>query len=75
MALTHLIAKVMEKSSDGAAYETFCGAVRTAGAVFAHRMCTDWCKSLSQPLKCNSLTPHKAPELAKLQAKSYVGVR
>ena len=26
-------------------------------------------------LKCSSLTPHEAPELAKLQAESYVGVR
>ena len=32
-------------------------------------------QSLSQPLKCSSLTPHEAPELAKLQAESYVGVR
>ena len=30
--------------------------------------------SLSQPLKCNSLTPHEAPKLAKLQEESYVGV-
>ena len=55
--------------------ETFCGALGTAVAVFAHRMCTVWCKSLSQPPKCSSLTPHEAPELAKLQAESYVGVR
>ena len=33
----------------GIAAETFCGAFRTAVAVFAHRMCTDWCKSPSQP--------------------------
>ena len=59
----------------GAQAETFCGALRTAVALFAHRMCTIWCKSLSQPLKCSSLTPHKAPELAKLQAESYVVVR
>ena len=39
--------------------ETVCGALRTAVAVFAHRMCTIWCKSLSQPLKCSSLTPHE----------------
>ena len=32
-------------------------------------MCTIWCKSLSQPLKCSSLAPHEAPELAKLQAE------
>ena len=25
--------------------------------MFAHRMCTVWCKSLSQPPKCSSLTP------------------
>ena len=55
--------------------ETVCSALRTAVAVFAHRMCTIWCKSLYQPLKCSSLTPHEAPELAKLQAESYVGVR
>ena len=55
--------------------ETFCGALGTAVAVFAHWMCTGWCKSLSQPLKYSSLTPHEAPELAKLQAESYVGVR
>ena len=28
--------------------------------------------SLSPPLKCISLTPHGTPELAKLQAASYV---
>ena len=44
------------------------------GGVFAHRMCTNWYKSLSQPLKCDSLTPTEAPELARLQAASYVGV-
>ena len=55
--------------------ETVCGALRTAVAVFAHRMCTIWCKSLSQSLKCSSLTPHKAPELDKLQAELYMGVR
>ena len=38
-------------------------------------MCTVWCKSLSQPLKYSSLTPHEAPELTELQAESYVGVR
>ena len=46
--------------------------VRTAVAEFAHRMCTIWGKSLSPPLKCSSLTPHEAPELAKLQTESYV---
>ena len=50
-------------------------ALRTAVAAFAHRMRTVWCKSLSQLLKCNLLRPHEAPELAKLQAESYVGVR
>ena len=40
--------------------------------MFAHRMCTIWCKSLSQPLKCSSLTPHEAPELAKFQAELVV---
>ena len=55
--------------------ETFYGELGTAVAVFAHRMCTVWCKSLSQPLECSSLTPHEAPELAKLQAESCVGVR
>ena len=55
--------------------ETFCGALGTAVAVFAHRMCTIRGKSLSQPLKCSSLTPHEAPELGTLQAESYVGVR
>ena len=59
----------------GAQAETFCGTLRTAVAVFAHRMCTIWCKSQSQPLKCSSLTPHDAPELAKLQEESYVGGR
>ena len=49
--------------------------LRTAVAVFAHRMCTIWCKSLFQPLKFNSLTSHGAPELAKLQVALYVGVR
>ena len=55
--------------------EFLSGALRTAVAVFAHRMCTIWYKSLSEPLKCISLTPHEAPELAKLQAESYVGIR
>ena len=32
-------------------------------------------KPVSKPLKCSSLAPHEAPELAKLQAESYVGVR
>ena len=32
-------------------------------------------QSLSQPTKCIPLTVHKAPELTKLQAASYVGVR
>ena len=40
--------------------KTFCGALGTAVTVFAHRMCTIWFKSLSQPLKCSSLTPHEA---------------
>ena len=30
---------------------------------------------LSQPLKCNPPTPHKAPKLAKFQEASRVGVR
>ena len=30
-------------------------------------------ESLSQPLKCSPITPHEAPEIAKLQAASYVG--
>ena len=55
--------------------DTVCGALRTAVAVFAHRMCTIWGKSLSLSLECSSLTPHEAPELAKRQAESYVGVR
>ena len=55
--------------------EMVCDVLRTAVAVFAHRMCIIWCKSLSQPLKCSSLTPHEAPELAKLKAESYVGVK
>ena len=55
--------------------ETGCGALETAVAVFAHRMCTIWRKSLSQPLKFSSLTPHEAPDLAKMQAESYVAVR
>ena len=50
-------------------------ALRTAVAVFAHQMCIDWCKSLSQPLKWISLTPHEAPEVDKLQVASYVGAR
>ena len=32
-------------------------------------------QSLSQPIKCIPLTVHKAPELTKLQAASYVKVR
>ena len=32
-------------------------------------------QSLSQPTKYIPLTVHKAPELTKLQAASYVGVR
>ena len=59
----------------GAVAEMVCGALGTAVAVFAHRMYTIWSKSLSQPLKCSSLTPHEAPEVAKLQAESYVVVR
>ena len=51
----------------------FCGALRTAVAVFAHQMCIIWCKSLSQSLKCSSLTPHEAPELAKLQGRVVCG--
>ena len=43
--------------------------------VFARRMCPIWSKSLSQPPKRNSRTPHEASELTKLQAESYVGVR
>ena len=35
----------------------------------------DMNQSLSQPPKCILLTPHEAPELTKLQAASYVGVR
>ena len=62
-------------SPDAAAAENRRCALRTAVAVFAHRMCTIEYKSLSQPLKYNSLTPHVAIELAKLQAESYVGVR
>ena len=53
--------------------ETFCGALGTAVAVFAHRMCTVWCKSLSQPLKSCSLTPHEAPELAKNAGRVVCG--
>ena len=70
-----LESRVLRTSCIGALAETFCGALGTAVAVFAHRICTIWCKSLSQPLKCSSLTPHEAPELAKLQAEPYVGVR
>ena len=67
--------KVLRTSCICAVAEMFCGALETAVAVFAHRMCTVWCKSLSQPLKYSSLTPHEVPELAKLQSESYVGVR
>ena len=56
------------------AAKTFWGALRTVVAAFAPRMCIDWSKSLSQPLKCISFMPHEAPERAKLQAESYVGV-
>ena len=73
--LLHLRAKGIANECICAMAETFCGALGTAVALFAHRMCTVWCKSLSQPLKYSSLTPHEAPELAKLQAESYVGVR
>ena len=62
-------------SYDGAAAANIYGALRTAVAVFAHRMCTIWCENLSQSLKHKSLTPHEVPELAKLQAESYVGIR
>ena len=72
--LLRLIDKVMVKEFRAAKTEILSGALRTAVAVFAHRMCTMWRKSLSQPLKCNSFTPHEASELAKLQAESYVGV-
>ena len=43
--------------------------------VFVCLMCTNWCINLSQQFKCNSLMPHKTPELTKLQAASYVGVQ
>ena len=69
-----LDSRVLRTSCIGGMTETICGALRTAVAVFAHRMCTIWCKRLSKPLKCSSLTPHEAPELAKLQAELYVGV-
>ena len=32
-------------------------------------------QSLSQPTKCIPVTAHKAPELTKLPAATYVGVR
>ena len=32
-------------------------------------------QNLSQPTECIQLTPHKAPELTKLKAAFYVGVR
>ena len=54
--------------------ETVCGALRTAVTVFAHRFCAIWCKSPSQSLKCRSLTPHEAPELAELQADIVAGI-
>ena len=73
--LLHLIDKGMVKDFLSAEAEILSGALRTAVAVFAHRMCTIWWKSLSQSLKCNSLTPHEVSELAKLQAELYVGVR
>ena len=75
ITLIHRIAKGVVKNFRWRRGRFFCGALRTAVAVFAHRMCTDWCKILSQPLKCISLTPHEAPKLAKLQTKSYVGDR
>ena len=62
-------------SLDATVAEILSGALRTAVMVFAHRMCTIWCKSLSQPFKCNSPMPHEAAKLAKLQAEPYVGVR
>ena len=71
----NLIAKGMVKEFGWRRGRKVCGALRKAVAVFSHRMCIDWCNSLSQPLKCNSLSPHKDPELAKLKAKSHVGVR
>ena len=73
--LLHLRVEGIANELNRAVAEMFCGALGTAVAVFAHLMCTVWYKSLSQPLKCSSLTPHEAPELAKLQAESYVGVR
>ena len=75
MTLTHLIAKGMVKEFRWRAAAFFCGALRTAIAAFTHRMGPDWCKSLPQPAKWISLTPHEASELAKLQAKLYVRVR
>ena len=38
-------------------------------------LCLDVNQSLSQPTKYIPLAVHKAPELTKLQAASYVGVR
>ena len=53
--------------------ETFRGALGTAVAVSAHRMCTIGCKSLSQSLKCSSLTPHEAPELSQIAGRVVCG--
>ena len=75
VTLLHLIVKGIVNELHRCDGQNGCGALRTAVAVFARRMWTIWCKSLSQPLKCSPLTPHEAPELAKLQAESYVGVR
>ena len=73
---THFIVNGMVKEFRSRHGRNFCGALRTVVAVFAHRMCTDWRKGLSHPLKCNLLTtPHETPKLAKLHAKSYEGVR
>ena len=49
--------------------------VEDGGRGVSHRMSTNWCKALSQPLKYNSLTPHEALDLAKMQAASDVAVR
>ena len=56
-----------------------CAPAETAGYALrtaAESVCgLDVNQSLSQPTKCIPFMAHKAPELTKLQAVSYVGVR
>ena len=71
MATSPIAIKAMPKRTSLKCYgaETVELGLRTAAAGFPD---PDVHQSLSQTLKCDSLTPHEAPELAQLQAGSYV---